>query len=244
METTHQKLMVVVGDKKIIQQKALEIDANYEINKDLFNDLYNYFIGAEGNLDIKKGIMINGSIGSGKTSLFKIFLNWILELKKRHEVMKYNFDKEQIIKEQNIFKKQFKIIPIRKVEKEFNENGYKGLDLFTYNKKPSSKVQNEIIENPENIMFDDVGTERAISKNYSTDINIFSELIKDRYELWQHENIMTHFTTNIPTEMLKNRYESRVYSRLIEMFNIVTLKTTDYRTSKAKEPIVYEISKK
>jgi DNA replication protein DnaC len=70
------------------------------------------------------------------------------------------------------------------------------------------------------ICFDDFGTE-VDKKHYGNEANVMTEIILARF--MSHENLMakTHFTTNINSDIIEERYGIRVRSRLREMVNLV-----------------------
>ncbi|GAA4954353.1 ATPase [Algibacter agarivorans] len=83
----------------------------FEEDRDILFKLCNYFIGDEANckkfgIDVKKGILLSGPVGCGKTSLMKLL---------RHIVP---------------HQKPYKIIPARNIVFGFNHVGYKTLEDY------------------------------------------------------------------------------------------------------------------
>lgn len=216
----------MAGDKKILWNKANERIEKYEINSELFNTLIAYFRNENSKFNHKKGLLITGTVGSGKTSLMQIFSDWISEVSIRL-FKNGDMSDEQIAKDNLLVRKQFRIVPIRKMERDYNVSGYEGIDYYGFNTKTNKFGIKE--DKPKHICIDDVGTEREIVKNYANGINIFSELILDRYTLWRDYGIYTHITTNLPLAKIEERYDSRVFSRITEMFEVVQLIKPDYR---------------
>lgn len=70
------------------------------------------------------------------------------------------------------------------------------------------------------ICFDDFGTERE-KKHFGNDNNVMEEIILSRF--MSHKDLLskTHFTTNINTDVILERYGDRVKSRLRQMVNLV-----------------------
>ena len=189
------------SNNEIIIKHANSLIENYKINKPLFTNLKKYFLGLDGEFNPKKGLFLFGGVGAGKTSIMKIFRLWLNEIQAQ---TKYN------------------IYSIRQIEREYKIDGFKALDYYTYKTYINGYGIKEY--RPENICLDDIGTESIAIKNYGDQINVFTELIQDRYDLFIEKNIITHATTNIAPKKFKEIYsDERVESRLREMFNIVTI---------------------
>lgn len=77
-------------------------------NRHVIADLFNYFMNIPGNLDPKKGLWLEGDIGTGKSSLMQIFSNFM----KFHKVY-------------------FRIIICSYIVTQYSSIG--DIDLFTYN---------------------------------------------------------------------------------------------------------------
>ena len=73
------------------------------------------------------------------------------------------------------------------------------------------------------IYFDDFGTESDAS-NYGKK-NLMKEILEKRYM----KKKKTFLTTNLTLIQIKEKYGSRVFSRLQEMFNIIEFKGDDFR---------------
>ena len=194
-------------NNQIITKHANALIPNYQINKELFTNLKIYFLGGEKEFNPKKGLFFFGGVGAGKTSIMKIFRAWLNDLQHPN---------------------RFNIFSIRQIEREYKIDGFKALDYYTCKTYVNGYGIKEY--KPENICIDDIGTESLAVKNYGDQINVFTELIQDRYDLFIDKNIITHATTNIPPKEFKEIYsDERVESRLREMFNIVYLPNNDYR---------------
>lgn len=75
-------------------------------------------------------------------------------------------------------------------------------------------------------LFDDIGTEHK-ANYYGKPIEVIEELIYSRYDNFQSNGVLTHFTTNADNESLKQKYGSRAYDRLCEMVNVVNWTGTE-----------------
>lgn len=81
-----------------------------DVNRGIINDLFFYFNGLDGRLDLNKGIWLSGDIGTGKSSLMMV----LSEFKRQY------FD-------------GFKVYICAKVSNDYAING--DLDKYTYNEK-------------------------------------------------------------------------------------------------------------
>ncbi len=75
--------------------------------------------------------------------------------------------------------------------------------------------------------FDDLGLEGPCTI-YGSKINPMEEILFARYE----KRLLTHATSNLKPERIKEKYGKRVFSRLHEMFNIIYLDGIDHRMKK------------
>lgn len=194
-------------NKQIILKHANFLVPNYQVNKDLFNNLKSYFLGLDGKFNPNKGIFLMGVVGNGKTTIMKIFKAWLDEIQSP---------------------KRYNIHSIRRIEREYKIDGFKAIDYYSFRTQTNGYGIKEY--HPENMCIDDVGTESFAIKNYGDSVNIFSELIADRYDLFIDKKIITHATTNIPAKKFKEIYsDERITSRLREMFNTVSIDEVSFR---------------
>ena len=175
-----------------------------EYNREIVPEIYNYFFRGDGKLDSKRGILLIGKIGCGKTRLMKNFSDYLMW---RNEAGK------------------FRIYNVRQVQWDFVKNGYDGIQQYMNN--PTSQG-----EHPNDICFDDLGTELRSVKNFGNDIAVMEEVLYARYELFPKKK--THLITNLDIDSLKERYSERLVSRFREMFNVVNLPGEDRRNTQYK----------
>lgn len=82
------------------------------------------------------------------------------------------------------------------------------------------------------LYIDDIGVKYAVSSRYGNKVNIISEILLERYELFVNEGWKTHLSTNLipknnseiedennPT--IQSVYGSRVYDRIKEMCELI-----------------------
>lgn len=76
-----------------------------------------------------------------------------------------------------------------------------------------------------NLCIDDLGSENTNRKYFGDAANVIQELIEIRHT----NGLMTHFTSNLTIEKIKEIYGDRIYSRLLGNTNIITMNDCDYR---------------
>lgn len=176
---------------KTTGQPAYVVD---EENKPVLAQLVHYFAQTGGsNLNTKKGVLLAGNVGSGKTMLMEIF--------------------NQLVRRSNPFYKT----TARQVAKDYAADGLTALVRYLkqFRKTPAGLV-------PVDFFFDDLGAEDN-KKHYGNEANVMAEVIYDRYELYIRFGTRTHFTTNLTPEELEEKYGVRAYSRLCQMCNFLVL---------------------
>jgi len=98
--------------------------------------------------------------------------------------------------------------------------GFDGIKAFT-NKE--DKVQR---------IFDDLGEEETTLNDYGNKICVMAHILSERYKSFK-SGCITHITTNLTKKEISEVYGGRIESRVMEMFNIITLgskiTSTDYR---------------
>lgn len=151
---------------------------------------------------LEKGILLSGTVGTGKTTLMRLFA----------------MNK----------KKVFHIMPCRKIASIFADKGHEILHQYDHPKiVPPSRdtfFQEEI-----GICFDDLGTE-GVKKSYGNQVNVMEEVLLNRYDSGATPHTCTHITTNLTADEIEQYYGTRVRSRMREMFNMITLNGNDRRS--------------
>ncbi len=158
-----------------------------------------YFLRDQENADrlgisFRKGILLTGPIGCGKTSLLNL-MRYISAVH-THHIM----------------------VPCRKIAFEFNKEGFSVIQKYsdhsfvTSNQDWTAKIY----------CFDDLGAE-TIMKYYGTDCNVMAEILLSRYDLFISHGMLTHLTTNLSASEIEEVYGQRVRSRLRETLNLISL---------------------
>jgi DNA replication protein DnaC len=162
-------------------------------NEKIVMDLCYYFSGDPlFSGDLKKGLLLSGGVGVGKTSLMQFF--------SRNQIFSY------------------RMMSCREIEKHFSESGYEAVDLYSSN-LPISTNGNPFGHQIIGYCFDDLGTEDN-SKFYGKEKNMMAEIILNRYDTKLPFN-STHITTNLTAKDIVEQYGTRVTDRLKEMMNII-----------------------
>lgn len=170
---------------------AFVIDDN---NRTDIQNLFNYFLGfSDCNLDLRKGIMLMGTVGTGKTDLMTIFAK---------------------------FTGRFRITESRIIVREYMKDGVKGLERWSYNYELNQHGVSR--PKPFELCIDDFGLEREEAGNFGNRQDVMSELMADRYQIFRNQGIKTHAITNL-ARGLESKYDERLNDRFREMFNVVKL---------------------
>lgn len=145
------------------------------------------------NINLKKGILLSGPVGAGKTSIMKIFR------------LLFAGTNPFIIKS------------CREITFEFSKNGYEVIQKYSSHSYDTRKVPFR----PITYCFDDLGVESNL--NYFGDkSNIMAEILLSRYDQFIDKQMLTHITTNLSAREIENMYGNRVRSRMREMFNLIS----------------------
>lgn len=155
--------------------------------------LYDYFVHPKSELDKTKGIILLGNSGTGKTRLMRCF----------HELCtKFN----------GLPKFHFKTV--KELQKFITIADRKDFDYF-----------DKLYLSPDspNLCIDDIGTETQRMNYFGNTTLWFENFLLDRYDLFTDYGIVTHLTTNLNGDELKEFYSKRVIDRFNEMFNFVFL---------------------
>jgi len=158
----------------------IELD---EFNREIYLQLVKYFSNdIDFNGDLKKGMLIRGPLGCGKTFLMKAFrLNQ---------------------------KASFKVVSCKDLCREFAERGF---EVITEYSKPQRIITNVFGQDQIGVCFDDLGTDEG-RKYYGDSVNVMVDIITKRYEtgLAHMTFITTNLTGDQVSELYGDRIRSRM----------------------------------
>lgn len=180
--------------KILIENKDLIIDEN---NANIFNMLCAYFSGDESFESIfdgsfKKGIMLHGPVGCGKTKMMEVF-------------------------QENSFR-PFVINPVRVVADEYTMKDGGANALIKFSTMVPAYPQMNFGFDLLGRCFDDIGTEDS-KKNFGNEVNVIQDLLYKVYDNKLLGNF--HGTTNLNGQEIESAYGLRVRDRMKEMFNVI-----------------------
>jgi len=184
-----------------ICENGKQVIPNFEITPDIeeyYINLFSYFKGYDREYDPKKGLLICGDVGTGKTLSMQVMLQI--------------FRNFQIVNTRYIVRDYFATKPPAAIIDLY------GRDSFLRN--PAGVLDRS---KPKTMCFDDFGLENVNVKNYGNEQNILEEIILDRYDEFRKCGMLTLATTNLSSKMIEETYGSRVRDRLREMMNYVIL---------------------
>lgn len=182
-------------------------------NKEVINTMILYFakhsdfLSAKnilgGEPTFKKGILLLGNVGSGKTILMDIFKRAVSD------------NRSPFMKKSQAFTTVFaKDLPYL-IESEGLGAMKKYTDQY---KKEDGEARNNIIN------IEDIGAEKKEKHlNYGSQYDLIDTLIDVRNRHLTFSGIITHGTTNHNAKQLSELYDERFVSRLYSTFNIIPL---------------------
>lgn len=192
-----------MNEKFIEFAKTIEPDFLMQPDQESFYaSLINYFKNEPCGWDLSKGLLLNGSVGAGKTLAMRI-------MQASRSV------------------KSFGMITCRHVVREYMINGVEIIDRYG-RKDRSSFFEGQKITYYSKC-FDDFGAEETNQKLFGNNQNVMLEILLDRYELFISNGMITHLTTNLTPELIEQQYGNRLRDRLREMMNYITMPGTTKR---------------
>lgn len=161
-----------------------------EPEKDIYKTIAMYFTGdkrfeTEFGFDLKKGLLLYGNVGCGKTTVMKMFM-----------------DNPS---------KSYAVIPCRRISADYQKEGVSGIEKYYGLMNPGVRMTFGHMEL--GICFDDLGTESG-AKNYGNEANVMSEIILSRYESRVPSHITTNLSMDQIEEFYGVRVRSRMREML------------------------------
>lgn len=165
-------------------------------------------------VDSRKGIMLIGNPGSGKSMLFRI----MRDILKSDKIAKSG---ERDIPLKHFYRK-FDLYTCEHMGKLYMAQGEQSLAPFGRN---AVIFDGKEVINLKHVCFDDLGNEE-IRNNYGNKKEVMVDIISERYDLFLEYGLLTHFTSNLTADEISDRYSDRIRSRLRQMCNIITIGNT------------------
>lgn len=150
---------------------------------------------------LNKGLMLYGSVGTGKTTLMNVF--------------------------RSNQRRSFKIASCREIADRFADQGHETLHVWSRSLKVPTH-SDTFFQNEIGVCFDDLGTE-MVKKHYGDQVNVMEQVILNRYDKNTVPFHYTHITTNLNADEIEQYYGTRVRSRMREMFNTIIITGEDRR---------------
>ena len=187
-------------------------------NRDAVTAFVAYFTGnaeemEKYNIDPRKGILLMGNPGSGKSMLFRIMRDC------SHSDTPVEFG-ERTLLEKNFFRR-FNLYTTEHMAKLFMSKGEEA--LLPFGKNASTLINGDWIN--KDACFDDLGAEE-IRNLYGNKKEVMVDIIHERYDHFIEHGLKTHFSTNLTADgknSIEERYQSRIRSRLRHMCNVIKL---------------------
>lgn len=165
-------------------------------NRPLIETLCRYFNKSD---VIPKGLFLSGTVGVGKTMLFRIF--------------------EKIARDKDGMNK----FTIKHVDAIVNQYKNGGDEFYNHLLESTYGV---------NLVIDDLGVEKSEIVHYGNKMDVMSEFLYQRYDLFQTRKATTHFSTNftfLDEKAIIQRYGLRLLDRFKEMTYQCVLKSKSSR---------------
>ncbi|WP_177191839.1 P-loop NTPase family protein [Parafilimonas terrae] len=173
-----------LDDDNISVIKALCL---YHNNNEYFESLYP-------NMSLKKGILLFGPVGTGKTTIMHLF-----------------HDTPQCYTT---------VVNCRKISDDYALEGLSAITKYNSMRKLALGIS-AFNHYGSSFCFDDLGAESP-TKHFSETRNVMADIIQNRYDNRLRFN-NTHITTNLSSAQIEELYGLRVLDRMKEMFNLLTL---------------------
>lgn len=177
-----------------------------ENQREFYINCYAYFRGLQRDFDLKKGLLISGPVGTGKTTAMELF----------RKIASQSANKKYRL---------FNMINTRYVIREYMTEFKPQLVLDKYGRNSYFKSPAGVFdkERPIHFCFDDFGLENVNVKNFGNEQNIMEEVLLDRYDEWKRYGMLTLGTSNLQPKQIEEAYGNRVRDRIKEMMNYVVL---------------------
>lgn len=207
-EAWQQEISRAEAYKRFTAEQLLQLitEAGYEFKTEAHQvsvkNLCCYFTGDprfRGHLG--KGILLLGQLGSGKTSIMRVF----------------GANQHQ----------SYRLVNMIDIVADYKMHGEQGVKPYNanYTAPPNAYGKREY-----GYCFDDLGTEEIPARHFGETKNVFAEILQLRYNNRHLVPFnSTHATSNKTEDELEELYGSRAYDRMKEMFNVIIFNHESFR---------------
>lgn len=164
------------------------------------------------NWKLKKGLLLAGSVGVGKTEIMKLF--------SRNKRACYDVVNAREFANEVAMRKDV-------------EEVHKVISQYSNVHRIQVPHIDSFYHEQVGLCFDDLGTDTE--KNiWGNKLDILADVIAGRYANNALPWHMTHLTTNLSAPDLEKRYGPRIWSRMVERFNVIEFMAPDRRMEQEK----------
>lgn len=183
-----------------VAKNLISEDFEFSSREKMYVDFIKYSLGIAGSYDLNKGVILFGSVGTGKTSVMRIM-------------------------QRAFHKKPFKIASARHVARDCvaSDKPMKIIDDYGRHSYRRTQYGHVDYKSPINVCFDDLGAELSSIKHYGNIFPVMEDIIQDRYIEFIERGLITHFTTNMNAKMIEEIYGKRTIDRIVQMCNAVNM---------------------
>jgi len=189
----------------VIERIGKSIDLNFTLTPEVtevYKELIRYF---HADPDFN-GDLTKGILLMGPTGTGKTLAMEVMSVYRQ-------IDDTKFIMNDRVYRMNYEIIDVNRLVNFFMDNAFDGIDIY---------CRRYIV------CIDDIGTEIEQVKHYGNALDVVSHILSERYS----KRLITFGTTNFPINILEQKYDDRVTSRMYSLFNFITLKCADFRKLK------------
>lgn len=196
-----------------LREYVKRVSPDFEITKEHQKIFYFLIDGLILGESPKKNTILHGPVGSGKTLVLKIIMNFL------HDYRIFDRNYNPVLISSYNLQKEFRSHPESERENLLNRiSGSKYLAL------------------------DDIGSEDELVI-YGSRRNLIKEVLHDRYDLYFTRGARTFMTTNLDLKGLRDHYGERIFSRLMEIseWDRTGLTANDRRLSNSTANVDFKV---
>jgi len=119
-------------------------------------------------------------------------------------------DNTKFVMSNRIFKMNYEVVDVNQIVNCFIANSFDGIKIFLTRYVTC---------------IDDIGSETLYAKHYGNKTEVISHVLSERYS----KKLLTFATSNYPLEILEDKYDDRLISRMYSLFNFITMNGDDFR---------------